>query len=156
MLRRDPCLSVLKEVSKTLREEDFTTFLDSDQRKLVVPFRTRSLENYFTASCTEENRVRAIGVVSEFDRFLDSIELEKRIDILRALLAIPASIKFSIAIDSDGDLVVDEWASMLLEPDAKSLLALFAYFVKLVTWLERQLDNAAEGKPIESLQLDLE
>ncbi len=156
MLRRDPCLPVLKELSRALREEKLTLFLDSDQRKLVVPFKIRNLESYFTATCTEENRVRAIGIVSEFSRLLDSIDLEKRIEILRALLAIPASVRFSIAIDSEGDLVVDEWASMLFEPDAKSLLTLFIYFLKLVTWLEEQLDNAAKGKPIESLQLDLE
>ncbi len=147
------CLDALREAKKRLKEEGVKSILDEDEQKLVVPAQAGDLELIYNAVCIDKKRIRVISVIREVEKKLGELDEKKRLELLRKLLLVPASLKVSVAIDHDGDLIFEPWVSSLGEAsweEVEHSLSLFALFAK---WLDNQLKNAREGKPLEDFEL---
>ncbi len=148
------CLDVLRAARRELERMDIRSLLDEERSRLVVPFRTEELEVLYNAVCMDKRRVRIVSVVKSVEEKLESLNTQARLNLLRKLLQVPADLKISVALDSDGDLLFEPWASSLHEANKDNILHSLYLTMLFTKWLEQQLENARQGKPLEDFKLE--
>ncbi len=148
-----PCLNALREAKRRLKEEEVASLLDEEERRLVVPVLGGSLDLIYNAVCIDDSRVRVISVIKGVWERISRLDKDVRLEILRKLLLIPASLKVAVSVNHDGDLIFEPWASSINEASSDEVRDSFIFSIIFTKWLADQLRNAEEGKPIEEFGL---